>query len=203
MAYINQYYLFLDEDGEKMSRSVSISDHPVEDGTVLTDHVKQEPLEISLSGKLVGTDAETVKTALELLQKQGCYVKYIGKEILSNAVIESFQTSRTVDLSGGIQFTMNIREIRIAKSAYRDAAAGKTVKSGLQQIQKDAHTVYHTIHSGDTLYSLAMLYYGTDSKYADLYAANSDSIEQAARESGHVSSNGGRILIPGVQIQIP
>ena len=98
---------------------------------------------------------------------------------------------------------MNIREIRIAKSAYRDAAAGKTVKSGLQQIQKDAHTVYHTIHSGDTLYSLAMLYYGTDSKYADLYAANSDSIEQAARESGHVSSNGGRILIPGIQIRIP
>ena len=133
-----------------MSRSVSISDHPIEDGTVLTDHVKQEPLEISLSGKLVGTDAETVKTALELLQKQGCYVKYIGKEILSNAVIESFQTSRTVDLSGGIQFTMNIREIRVAKSAYRDAATGKTVKSGLQQIQKDAHTVYHTIHSGDT-----------------------------------------------------
>ena len=126
-----------------------------------------------------------------------------AKEILSNAVIESFQTSRAVDLSGGIQFTMNIREIRIAKSAYRDAAAGKTVKSGLQQIQKDAHTVYHTIHSGDTLYSLAMLYYGTDSKYADLYAANSDSIEQAARESGHVSSNGGRILIPGVQIRIP
>ena len=35
MAYINQYYLFVDDDGESVNRDVSISDHPVEDGMVI------------------------------------------------------------------------------------------------------------------------------------------------------------------------
>jgi len=124
LAYINQYYLFVDSDGESTNRSVSISDHPVEEGMVITDNVRREPLEISISGKIVGSDAETVKTNLESLMNQGSYVKYIGKEILSNAVILSFNTSRDITVDGGMSFDMTIREIRVAQSAYRDASTG-------------------------------------------------------------------------------
>ena len=129
MAYINQYYLFVDGDGESTNRSISISDHPVEEGMIITDNVKYDLLEISISGKLVGADAETVKTNLETLQKSGSYVRYIGKEILSNAVILSFRTSRDIELDGGMKFDMTIREIRVAQSAYRDAATGKSLFS--------------------------------------------------------------------------
>lgn len=203
MAYINQYYLFVDGDGESTNRSVSISDHPVEEGMVITDNVRREPLEISISGKLVGSDAETVKTNLESLMNQGSYVKYIGKEILSNAVILSFNTSRDVTVDGGMIFDMTIREIRVAQSAYRDAGTGKTVKSGLQQIVRNNNEVYHTVKDGDTLYSLSLMYYGSDSGYVKLYEANSTIIEESAKEAGYTSSNGGHVLITGIQILIP
>lgn len=203
MAYINQYYLFVDGDGESTNRSVALSDHPVEKGMVITDNVRREPLEISISGKLVGSDAETVKTNLEALMNQGSYVKYIGKEILSNAVILSFNTSRDIAVDGGMLFDMTIREIRVAQSAYRDASTGKTVKSGLQQIVRNNNEVYHTVKDGDTLYSLSLMYYGSDSGYMRLYEANSIIIEEAAKEAGYTSSNGGHILIIGIQILIP
>lgn len=203
MAYINQYYLFVDSDGENTNRSVSISDHPVEEGMVITDNVRREPLEISISGKIVGSDAETVKTNLESLMNQGSYVKYIGKEILSNAVILSFNTSRDITVDGGMSFDMTIREIRVAQSAYRDASTGKTVKSGLQQIVRNNNEVYHTVKDGDTLYSLSLMYYGSDSGYVKLYEANSITIEEAAKEAGYTSSNGGHVLITGIKILIP
>lgn len=203
MAYINQYYLFVDGEGESTNRNVSISDHPVEEGMVITDNVRREPLEISISGKLVGSDAETVKTNLESLMNQGSYVKYIGKEILSNAVILSFNTSRDVTVDGGMIFDMTIREIRVAQSAYRDAGTGKTVKSGLQQIVRNNNEVYHTVKDGDTLYSLSLMYYGSDSGYVKLYEANSTIIEESAKEAGYTSSNGGHVLITGIQILIP
>ena len=203
MAYINQYYLFVDGDGESTNRSVSISDHPVEEGMVITDNVKYDPLEISISGKLVGADAETVKTNLEALQESGSYVRYIGKEVLSNAVILSFRTSRDIELDGGMKFDMTIREIRVAQSAYRDAATGKTVKSGTQQIVRNNSEVYHTVKSGDTLYSLSLMYYGSDIGYVRLYEQNQETIEAAARDAGYTSSDGGHILIAGTQIRIP
>lgn len=203
MAYINQYYLFVDGDGESTNRSVSISEHPVEEGMVITDNVKRDPLEIHISGKIIGADAETIKTNLEALQKSGSYVRYIGKEILSNAVILSFHTSRDIELDGGMKFDMTIREIRVAQSAYRDAAAGKTVKSGTQQIVRNNSEVYHTVKSGDTLYSLSLMYYGSDIGYVRLYEQNQETIEAAAREAGYTSSDGGHILIAGTQIRIP
>ena len=203
MAYINQYYLFVDSGGESTNRCVSISDHPVEEGMVITDNVKRDPLEIRITGKIVGDDAETVKTNLEALMEHGSYVKYIGREILSNAVILSFNTSRNISLDGGMTFDMTIREIRVAQSAYRNAASGKTIKSGTQQVVRNNHEVYHTVKSGDTIYSLSLMYYGSDSGYVKLYEANSRIIETAARNAGYTSSDGGHVLIAGIQILIP
>lgn len=203
MAYINQYYVFVDGDGETTNRSVSISDHPVEDGMVITDNVKREPLEIRLSGKLVGDDAETIKSNLYALMQSGSYVRYIGKEILSNAVILSFDTGRSIETDGGMSFDMTIREIRVAKNAYTNSASGKTVKSGMQQIARNNKAVYHTVRNGDTLYGLSRAYYGTDQQYVKLYEANSAVIEAAARDAGYVSSDGGAVLIAGTKLLIP
>ncbi len=202
MAYINNYYVFVDSDGESSKRRVSISDHPVEEGLVITDHVQRDPAEIQLSGLLVGSDAETVKSNLEKLQKNGSYVKYIGKEILSKAVILDFDTSRSIEIDGGMEFSMTIREIRVASSAYTSTTSGKTVKSGTQQVVKNNGAVYHTVKKSDTLYSIALMYYGNDTKYAALYAANSDVIETAAKNAGYTSSNGGEYLIAGTQLYI-
>jgi len=77
------------------------------------------------------------------------------------------------------------------------------VKSGLQQIVRNNNEVYHTVKDGDTLYSLSLMYYGSDSGYIKLYEANSITIEEAAKEAGYTSSNGGHVLITGIKILIP
>lgn len=203
MAYINNYYVFVQDGGESVTHTVTVSDHPVEDGMVITDNVKKDPVQIKLTGKIVGTNAETVKAALIQLQKSGSYVKYIGKEILSNAVITAFETSRTVSADGAIGFTMTVREIHVAVSAYKNTSTGKTVKSGTQQVTVNNTSVYHTVRSGDTLYSLALMYYGTDSYYTTLYSANKSTIENAAKSAGYTSSDGGGILVKGTKLLIP
>ena len=129
--------------------------------------------------------------------------QYIGKEILSNAVILSFETDRDIEVDGGMVFQMKIREIRVAQSAYQDAATGKTIKSGTQQVIRNNLAVYHTVKNGDTLYHLSLMYYGSDAGYVRLYEANSMEIETAAREAGYPSSDGGHVLIAGMQILIP
>ena len=127
----------------------------------------------------------------------------IGKEILSNAVILSFDTGRSIETDGGMSFDMTIREIRVAKNAYTNSASGKTVKSGMQQITRNNKAVYHTVRNGDTLYGLSRAYYGTDQQYVKLYEANSAVIEAAARDAGYVSSDGGAVLIAGTKLLIP
>ena len=203
MAYINQYYLFVDDDGESVNRDVSISDHPVEDGMVITDNVKRDPLELRITGKLVGAEAESIRAALVAWMEHGSYVKYVGGEILSSAAILSFHTSRSGKLDGGMSFEMTLREIRVAKSAYQNAATGKTVKSGTQQVIRNNREVYHTVKNGDTIYSLSLMYYGSDAGYTKLYAANQERIEAAARSAGYTSSDGGQVLIGGTQLRIP
>ena len=56
MALINDIYIFV--ESEDVARETSISSHPVEEGIDLTDHVRQSPLVLSLSGELVGSDYE-------------------------------------------------------------------------------------------------------------------------------------------------
>ena len=102
-----------------------------------------------------------------------------------------------------MSFEMTLREIRVAKSAYQNAATGKTVKSGTQQVIRNNREVYHTVKNGDTLYSLSLMYYGSDAGYTKLYAANQERIEAAARAAGYTSSDGGQVLIGGTQLRIP
>lgn len=59
--------------------------------------------------------------------------------------------------------------------------------------------LYYTI----SLYNLSLMYYGSDAGYVKLYAANSTEIETAAREAGYPSSDGGHVLMAGMQIRIP
>ena len=114
MALINDYYVFVET--EDLRRGVTISEHPVENGLNITDNVKRDPITISISGEIVGKNASKVVDKLTALHHAGKYVKYIGRNILSKALITSFETSHPNTISGGCSFTMEIKEVRIAKS---------------------------------------------------------------------------------------
>lgn len=119
MAIINGLYIHV--TGESVSRGVSATSHPVEDGIPLTDIVRPDALAISLTGKIVNygdTKAEQVISKLKALQDSGSLIDYSGRNVSSNLQIRSFDTDHHSGIHGGADFTMELVKVRIAKSAY-------------------------------------------------------------------------------------
>ena len=179
MALINQIYVFVET--EEVKRDTQISDHPVEEGIDLTDQVKRSPLLLCLSGEIVGDNYENQVFSLEQMQKKGELVEYIGVNRLSRALITSFSTEHSGKIRGGCSFSMEIREIRIAASAFA-AGLGNT---GNQQVEENAagdaaaeETPARTymVQSGDTLWRLAKAYYGSGAKFPVIFEANRDKL---------------------------
>lgn len=176
MALLNEHYIFvIDED---VKRGVSISEHPVESGLDITDNVKRNPKVISLSGQIVGKNASQIRDKIEALHQKGQFVKYVGQNILSKALITEFDTSHPNTIYGGCAFSMEIKEIRIAKSplVVKKAVVQKQVTSTSSTTEKTTERT-HTVKRGDTLWALAKKYYGAGAKYPTIYNANKDKIK--------------------------
>ena len=185
MALLNEHYIFIiDED---LKRGVTVSQHPVESGLGITDNVKREPKRISLKGEIVGTDAKKKLDKIEALHQQGKLVKYIGQNILSNALITDFDTSHPNTIYGGCSFTMELTEIRIAKSplVVKKTTTKKQVtsKSTTTKSKTTTKTTYkkHTVKRGDTLWAIAKKYYGSGAKYTLIVNANKSKIKNPNR----------------------
>lgn len=187
MAFVNGLYVFIEDGGESITRGVEVTQHAVEEGLPITDNVKRSPVSLSLSGKIVGEDAETIKNSLEAMHQKGMLVKYQGIHMLKNAIITAFETSVSNAVYGGYVFSMTIDEVRIANSAYaapntksKSKSTGKKVtKGGTQQVQDNGNKKYHTVKKGDTLWSIAKKYYGDGRMYTKIYQANKDKIKDA------------------------
>lgn len=119
MAIINGLYIHVrDED---VNNQVSGTSHPVEEGNPITDTVKAKELSISLNGKIVdyGTmKASQVLSKLKSWQKSGTLLSFKGRNVADSMQIRSLQTSHPNTNSGGADFSMELVQVRIAKSAY-------------------------------------------------------------------------------------
>lgn len=181
MALINSYYVFVKD--EDVTRGVTVSEHPVEKGLDITDNVKRNPKTIVLSGQIVGKNAAKVLSKIEALHQSGKYVKYVGQNILSNAIITTFDTSHPNTIYGGCAFTMEIKEIRIAKSPLVVKKKSSTKKtSATKQVTKKTTTTKtttrtYTVKKGDCLWNIAKKYYGNGALYTKIYNANKNLIK--------------------------
>ena len=171
MALIDNLYIHC--TSEKITRGLSITDHAVETGLSITDCVKREPIELSLTGYIVNVNnkkSADIVNSLYSKMKSGSLVKFTGCYILSNALITSFDTEYTNKVNGGCGFTMTIKEVRIAKKAYTGSSAA-TVKQVTSKKTQNA-TRYYTVKSGDCLWNIAKKYYGSGSQWVKIYNAN-------------------------------
>lgn len=184
MALINSYYIFV--ESEKVTRGVDVTSHPVESGINITDNVKRKAITLSLSGKIVkvgNTKSSTILNAITELHQNGKYVKYQGRNTISNALITSFETKHTAEINGGCEFDMEIQEVRIAKSAYKASAKTSTTTKQVTSTKKTSSTRYYTVKTGDCLWSIAQKYYGNGAQYTKIYNANKAMID--ARNKGY------------------
>lgn len=177
IAYINEHWVFV--ESEAVSRGVTVTSHPVESGLDITDNVKRNPIAITLSGEIVGDNAAAVLSSITALHRNGEFVRYSGRNIISNAIIEAFDTEHPNTIYGGCAFSMTIKEVRVARSAQStgDTATKQETKSGTQQVQSNTSSKTHTVKRGECLWSIAKAYYGNGAKYKDIYEANKDKIE--------------------------
>lgn len=208
MALIdNKYYIFVEE--EEATLSANVTQHPVETGIKVTDNVKQQPITLTVSGKIVAvgdTSATTIREALRQLNQYGIVVRYQGVHILPEAVISNLKTKATAEISGGYDFEMDLTQIRIVKSAYK--AATKTATTTKQVTTKKTTTTttkkaepakrYYKVKSGDCPWSIAVKYYNNGNKWEQMMKVNTDIISRNKKNGvvWYMLYTGDKLLIP-------
>jgi nucleoid-associated protein YgaU len=140
MAILNGLYIHVVD--EALTAEVDTTSHPVESGIPTTDTIRVKGTILSLSGKIVDygkMTATQVITKINSLKDSGSFIEYRGRNVVSSLQIQSFETEFPNTNSGGADFSMELKQVRIAKSAYvpkkataKDTAAKKnpTIKVG-------------------------------------------------------------------------
>ena len=101
---------------EDITYENEVTDRPVENLDYISDHVKQKPVTFTISGAIVGENAfSKLKILRAYLQGKQVY-RYIGRNIMSNVVIQSLSTSHNKEIRNGFSFTMQCKIIKMAKS---------------------------------------------------------------------------------------
>jgi len=92
-----------------------ITERTVERGTDIVDHIRHRPVVLSISGVVVGDDAAQKLNQLREYARKGEVHRYVGRNIFTNMVIQSFPTSHTAQVRNGFSFRMELKEIRVAR----------------------------------------------------------------------------------------
>lgn len=101
---------------EDLSHDADVTTNSVEKGQDIADHVKAKAPSISISGLITGSDAPSKLQKLKKMQKDGELIKYVGRTMYNNMVIEKLHTSHAVGVHGGYTFSINLVNVRIAES---------------------------------------------------------------------------------------
>lgn len=146
MAILNGLYIHVID--EQLVSDIVTTSHPVEQGIPITDTVQAKPVIISLSGKIVDygdTTATEVIAKLDELKNAGSLIEYRGRNVASNMQIQSFDRTHPNTNNGGADFTMELKQIRIAKSSYVPKKESTTKK---QEEAKKSEVIAKTIEVG-------------------------------------------------------
>ena len=151
MALLGNLSLFVTD--ESINRTVESTEHTTEKGLPLTDHVKRNPLELSISGHIVGKNYKKTIEQIYAWQKSGTLISYVGNNSFSNAIITSFDTEHPNTIND-VTFSMSIKEIRVSQKPVYTTV--KVVRAPVQQVQQNNTTseVHHTTKKGDCVWNL-------------------------------------------------
>lgn len=142
---------------EKPDRGVKITDHPVENDSNITDHVQREPLTMSISGIVTGSDASVRLSQLDEAMKSGKRMKYVYRNIFNNMVIQSLQSTHDVDVKDAFKFSMTLKQIAVANRATVVKIKKPVTNGGQKQPAKQTTPPkkIYTVAKGDNLIGIA------------------------------------------------
>lgn len=113
---------------ESHSRSATITENPVEDGTVISDHIILEPQRVSINGFVSNAhptifsflnilrNEDKVKAAFELLEQiynlKDLFTVVTNLKVYENMFMESLTIDKDQDTGEVLNFQMDLKEIR-------------------------------------------------------------------------------------------
>lgn len=100
-------------ESENPKDSVTVTDKPVESGQDVSDHIKQNPSIINLKGQMTEDAADKLQV-LKKYQKEGTLLKYVGRNVYTNMVIEEIDREHGTRNRQGFQFNIKLKQVRIA-----------------------------------------------------------------------------------------
>jgi len=75
--------------------------------------------------------------------------------------------------------------------------------AGTRDTSGKEETDSYTVQTGDTLWGIAKRFLGDGSRYNEIYSANYQTIEDAAKANGKASSSNGHWIYPGTVLRMP
>lgn len=173
---------------ESYDEAIDSTNHPVEDGVNMVDHIEKKPVGLSINGIITGKDAATRLAKLREYMNTGKLLKYQYKTSIANVIIESFPHDHIVEIAGnGFEFQMKLKQIRIAKVG---TVTTKTVSNkGRQQPKGTTPAKAYVVKPGDNLSKIAAKYKISTQKLYD-------------KNRGTVGANK-NLIYPGQKLIIP
>lgn len=105
---------------ESEDYGAEVSENAVEDGREISDHVQQRPLSLSITAVLTGPNWEARRKRLEDLMRSKTLLRYVGREIHENLVIERISPSYTKAIANGVVVGITLRQVEIARVEIRE-----------------------------------------------------------------------------------
>lgn len=101
---------------EKRSFPNEVTQHAVEDGADVTDHVRNLQRSFDIDG-FVGDNEDPPRVHDQLVQmkEKRKPVDYSGRAVLTHCIIEDFNSNVDVKSRRGFSFSMKITQIKVAK----------------------------------------------------------------------------------------
>lgn len=93
----------------------NVTEHPVEEGADVADHVQIKSETLSLSIVIVGDRASEKLAQLQRFQQERELLTFLGVETAKQVVIENMSRTRTALTGDGFEFSLSLRKIRIAR----------------------------------------------------------------------------------------
>lgn len=133
-----------------MPESSTTTDHALEDGEQITDHVKSNPITITLTGVILDdTEAKVLK--LREYREKGTIIDFDYMTKLNHMVITDFNRDYEARVKDGYTFTMTLKQIKVGKVAKFVSVSipvkkqtKAVTKKGRQQTKKTPTTTAKT-----------------------------------------------------------
>jgi len=102
---------------EKPDRSVKTTEHPIEGGENIVDHIEREPMSLDINGIVTGRDAALRLGKLKHYQAMGIPLTYRYRNWMGNMIIEKMQTTHDSEVDKAFKFDITLKEIKIARAS--------------------------------------------------------------------------------------